>query len=144
MSATTGPIGARLRSIRIIEGLPVAAATKINQGADVGVNASGQLAPVAGTTITPLGIAPRTYDNTGGAAGAILGSVDLIRERWVRGYLNDSAPNAVSTANLGTTVYHLDDQSVTTLATGHVATNGRVLEVTSASSDKGAYAWVEV
>ncbi|WP_437958586.1 hypothetical protein WME76_02250 [Sorangium sp. So ce119] len=146
MAATTGPIGERLRSFRVLEGIPLAANTKINQGADLAVNASGQLVPVTSSAaIKPLGaIAPRTFDNTGGAAGAVLGAADFIRERRVRGYLNDAAPNAVSRANVGSTVFHLDDQTLTTLGTGRSATNGKVLDVTDASSDVGAFVWVEI
>ncbi|WP_437623380.1 hypothetical protein [Sorangium sp. So ce1151] len=144
MAATTQPVGERLRAFRVLEGIPLAANVKINQGAEVGVNSSGQLAPVSGTAIRPLGaIAPQTFDNTGGAAGAVLGKADFMRERRVRGYLNDAAPNAVSRANLGSTVYYLDDQSLTTLATGHAATVTRVLDVTDASSDVGAFVWLE-
>ncbi|WP_437279340.1 hypothetical protein WME90_01930 [Sorangium sp. So ce375] len=145
MSATTGPVGERLRSARVLEGVPLAANTKINQGAAVAFDSSGYLVPItASTTIKPIGFAPKTYDNTGGAAGAVLGGIDLGRSRLMRGYLNDAAPNAVSRANCGSTVYWLDDQTLTTLATGHVATNNRVLDVTTASSDLGAYVWMEI
>lgn len=145
MAATTGKIGERKRSITILENVPLAANVKINQGADVAISSTGYLVPVtASTTIKPMGVAPRTYDNTGGANGAVLGAINFLRERICRGYLNDSAPNAVARANIGSTVYHLDDQTVTTLATSHVATNGKVLDVTDSTSDFGAFVWVEV
>jgi hypothetical protein len=91
-----------------------------------------------------MGIAPRTYDNTGGANGDVLGAIDFMKEIRCRGYVNDSAPNNVTRSNIGGTVYHLDDQSVTTLATGRTATRGRVIDVTDATSDMGAFVWLEV
>lgn len=145
MSATTGPTGENLRSVRVLEDVPLAANTKIWQGAEVAFDTAGNMVNVtASTTIKPVGIAPRTFDNTGGAAGAVLGQIDFMKERVLRGYLNDSSPNNVGRGNLGAPVYYLDNQTLTTLATGHVATNGRVLDVTTSTSDFGAYIWLEV
>jgi len=144
MAATTGPIGERLRSIRVVEGIPVSAGVKINQGAYVVMNA-GTLEPATSASgLAPLGIAPETYDNTDGADGDITGAVDFMRDRLVRGFLNSTAPNNFTIADLGGTAYLLDDQTVTKDSTSRTALPGKVLDVTSSTSDMGAFVWVEV
>ena len=87
---------------------PVAAATKIEAGKLVCANATGYAVEgETATTLTALGVAMETADNSAGAAGAIKAQV----KRGAFKFKN-SATNAVTQASLGKTVYIEDDETV--------------------------------
>jgi len=88
---------------------------KIWEGALCAVDATGHVIPGASATgLVCIGVAKRTYDNTAGADGAIIG------EFWqgCQRFENATAGDAVTQAEVGRPVYILDDQTVTKTATG--------------------------
>jgi hypothetical protein len=90
-------------------GVPVAAGAHIFAGAMVCANATGFATPGAtATTLTYLGRAEASVDNTGGADGA---QTVIVRRhksfKWV-----NSAGDLVTQASLGLPVYIVDDQTV--------------------------------
>lgn len=108
--------------------LPVKANTKIYAGALVVIDA-GYAAP--GRTATGLiaaGVAQATVDNTGGAAGAKTIEV----RRGPHKFKNSSAGDAIAQADVGKTVYIVDDETVAkTDGTGTRSAAGRVLAIES-------------
>lgn len=100
---------ARLTPIR--EGaarvLPVAAATRVLQGALVGLLAGGIVPASANTAIKVLGVAGETADNSSGAAGALTVSV----HREVARFDNDAA-DAIAVSDIGSPCYATDDHTV--------------------------------
>lgn len=93
---------------------PVAANVKIYAGALVAANATGYATPGAtATTLTYLGRAEESADNTGGADGA---KTCLVRRRTAFKFKNSGA-DAVTQASLGKACYIVDDETV-------AATNG--------------------
>lgn len=93
-------------------GLPVAAGVKIYQGGLVMLS-GGYAAPgAAAVGCIGLGMAEETYDNTGGAAGAILAEV----RAGVFCFANSSA-DPVHAAQIGQNCFIVDDETV-------AATNG--------------------
>lgn len=89
-------------------GVPMAA-VKIFAGSLVAANASGFATPGAtATTLTYLGRAAETVDNTGGVAGAKLIRVDR-KEAYK--FANLGA-DMVTQADLGKSCYIVDDQTV--------------------------------
>ena len=89
--------------------VPVAASAKIYAGALVVANASGFAAPGSvATTLTYLGRAEESVDNTGGADGA---KTVQVRRKKAFKWLNHGA-DALVQADLGKTVYIVDDQTV--------------------------------
>lgn len=92
------------------------AGAKIFSGAIVCSNAAGDLVKGAsGTGLVALGIADRTYDNTGGATGAISAKA----QRGV--FLLDNGTTGAVTASTarGAVLYMEDDHTVTTTSTTH-------------------------
>jgi len=116
---------------------PVAAAVKIFAGAIVMLDASGNAKPgVTGVGLVARGRAEEQVDNLTGAAGAKAVKV----ERGVFAYKSDGT---LTRANIGKTVYVVDDQ--TFAATDGTATRSaggtlKDLEGTGAT----ATAWVEI
>lgn len=89
-------------------GVPMAA-VKIFAGSLVAANASGYATPGAtATTLTYLGRAAETVDNTGGAVGAKIIRVDR-KEAYK--FANLGA-DLVTQADLGKSCYIVDDQTV--------------------------------
>lgn len=90
--------------------LPVAASTKIYQGALVGINESGYA--VAGASMDDrtraIGRAEAQADNSSGAAGDINVSV----RRGVFKFVNSSSNDALSAADVGQECFIVDDQTV--------------------------------
>ncbi|MEW5903638.1 MAG: hypothetical protein AB1722_04750 [Pseudomonadota bacterium] len=94
--------------------VPVATTKKIFAGSLVAANATGYATPGAvATTLTYLGRAEETVDNSAGADGAV--SV-LVRRGKAFKFAN-SGTDAVTQASLGKVCYIEDDQTVS-------ATNG--------------------
>lgn len=89
--------------------LPVEAAKLIYSGALVMVDASGNAVPGATAIgLIAAGRAEARADNSAGAAGAITVRV----RRGVFAFDNSSAADAISNANIGSTVYVVDDHTV--------------------------------
>jgi hypothetical protein len=87
----------------------VAAATKIFGGSLVCLNAAGFLVPGSvSTTLTYVGRADDFCDNTGGADGT---KSAYVRRHKAFKFLNSGA-DPVAQADLGKTVYVVDDQTV--------------------------------
>lgn len=92
--------------------LPVAASTKIYQGAIVCLNSSGLAVPAStATTLKAIGRAEELADNSAGLASAI--SVKVVRGvfRYVNG-------ESITLANVNETAYLTDDQTVCLTGTG--------------------------
>lgn len=91
--------------------LPMKAATKIFNGAMVGIDSSGNAMPaglLAGGTVRVLGVADAEVDNSSGAAAAK--SVPVRRGAFV--FKNSSAGDQITKAEVGSAVYCVDDQTV--------------------------------
>lgn len=106
--------------------LPVKAGTRIFAGTLVAIDATGHAIPAkAVENLTAAGRAELTNDNTDGADGDMIAVV----ARGVFKWDNDST-NAVDQADVGKDCYMLDDETVTSDATGK-SVAGKVLHVGS-------------
>ena len=115
-------------------GVPMAA-VKIFAGSLVAANATGYATPGAtATTLTYLGRAAETVDNTGGVAGAKTIRVDR-KEAYK--FANLGA-DLVTQADLGKTCYIVDDQTVAKTSGG--ATRSLAGKVVGIDADG---VWVE-
>lgn len=126
MSALTRDRNTPLMNAGVI-GVPAAAGAKIYAGAIVVANAAGFAAPgSAATTLTYLGRAEESVDNTNGANGAVTA---LVRRLNAFQWANDGS---VTQAHLGKTAYIVDDQTVAaTDGTGTRSAAGRIVGVES-------------
>ncbi|RJX32330.1 MAG: hypothetical protein C4516_04325 [Oxalobacter sp.] len=89
--------------------VPVAASVKIFTGALLAADADGYATPGAtATTLTYLGMAEETVDNTDGADGA---KNVLIRRGEAFQFANDGT-DPVTQASMGKVCYIVDDQTV--------------------------------
>lgn len=89
--------------------VPVAANAVIHAGGLTVADATGYAAPGSvATTLTYLGRAEESVDNTGGANGA---KTVLVRRKKAFKFANSGA-DAVTQAELGKTCYVVDDQTV--------------------------------
>lgn len=89
--------------------VPVAANAKIYAGALTVANATGYAAPGStATTLTYLGRAEESVDNTGGADGAK--TVQVRRKKAFK--FKNSGADAVTQAELGKACYIVDDETV--------------------------------
>lgn len=131
MAALTAPRGVT----RLGGGLPhspapmgVKAATKIFKGALV-VNDAGVMAPGrTATGLIALGVARDTYDNTSGAAGAIMGEAD--NGTYI--FKNSAGGDEIVAADVGKDCYIVDDQTVAkTSATNTRSIAGKVFSIES-------------
>jgi hypothetical protein len=106
--------------------VPVAAGVKIYAGALVAANAAGYAVPGStATTLTYLGRAEESVDNTGGDSGSRLICIRRARAfRWD----NDSAA-PVAQAGLGKPAYITDDHTVSGTSTGR-SPAGIVIDIT--------------
>lgn len=113
---------------------PVAASTKIWQGAIV-VMDSGVAKPGATATgLVVLGVAEETVDNSGGIAGALT----ITPRRGTFRFVNLSS-DALTTADVGKDAYLVDDQTVAkTSATNTRSIAGKVIDVDASG------AWIRV
>lgn len=116
MVATTGPRSTPEKLSPRTRSVPLLANAKVNQGAMVQIAASTfAVAAVATLANVAIGRAEASVDNTGGANGAA--SVDV--ERGVFRYANSAAGDLITRAEIGKTIYVVDDQTVAkTDATG--------------------------
>lgn len=106
---------------------PLAAATKIFEGAMVGLDASGNAVPAAPAVATMRGVAFETADNTDGVAGDI-----SITSRRGAFHFNQTG---LDRADIGSDVFVVDDNTVG--ATGTLVA-GKLLDIDAAG------AWVEI
>lgn len=109
--------------------VPVAAATKIFAGGIVAANATGYATKGAvATTLTYLGRADESVDNTGGADGA-----KTIQVRRGKAFKwKNSGTDAVTQAELGKTCYIADDETVSkTNGTNTQSAAGKVVGIDS-------------
>ena len=108
--------------------LPLAANALIYAGALVCVNATGFATRGAvATTLKAAGVAQQRVDNTGGADGALRIEVDRAGAHL---FANSAAADLITRADLGSTVFIVDDQTVAkTSATSTRSAAGKVVDV---------------
>lgn len=115
----------------------VAASTKIELGKIVCANAAGYAVEGStATTLTALGLAQATVDNSAGANGALTVEV----KRGVFKFAN-SATDAVTQASVGKTVYIEDDETVAATDGGDPVTKSAAGKCLGVEADG---VWVEV
>lgn len=115
---------------------PVAASTTIYAGSLVCLNASGYAVPGStATTLKARGVAQEQVDNSAGAAGA----QEIETRRGVFPFANSSSTDQITRADIGSTAYIVDDQTVAkTNGTSTRSVAGIVRDV----DDAGV--WVEI
>jgi hypothetical protein len=115
--------------------VPVKAATKIWKGAACVIDA-GYLAPArTATGLITAGVARNTFDNSTGAAGAVVGEV----ERGVFAFNNSSAGDLIAQANVGADCWFVDDQTVALTNGGATRSRaGRIIQI------EGGMVYVEI
>ena len=119
MAALTNKRTSRVRKIEGVD-LLMAANAKIYTGAWT-VLAAGYLKQgLAAAGLTMAGKASDTVDNTGGADGALSCHVDFLCEKTLMPFIGDPA-NLFTQANVGGPAYLLDDQTATTVSSGHTS-----------------------
>ncbi len=108
--------------------LPVATNAVIFAGALVCVNASGfAVKGAVATTLKAAGVAQQRVDNTGGADGALRIEVDRYGAHL---FANSASGDLITLADLGTTCYVVDDQTVAkTNGTSTRSVAGKVIDV---------------
>lgn len=117
--------------------VPVAASTRIYQGALVGLDANGRA--VAGTSNAAariIGRAENEANNSSGSAGAI----NVTIRQGVYYFANSSSTDAIVAADVGRFCYVVDDQTV-----ARSSGNGARLRagvVIAVSSDDGVAVWI--
>jgi predicted RecA/RadA family phage recombinase len=88
---------------------PVAASTKIYQGAIVALNSSGYATKGAtATTLAAVGVAVERADNSAGSAG----DINVKIRRGVFKFGNSSSTDAIANTEYGANCYIVDDQTV--------------------------------
>ncbi len=120
MTALQAPRLTKTRTTIRTRRFAVAASTVIWQGAMVALATSGGVTlaspATAATGLTIVGLARATADNRTGVAGAI--TVDVENDVAM---MNNDATNPVTAAQIGQSVYAIDDNTVSSLATGRSA-----------------------
>lgn len=108
-------------------GLPVASGKVIRAGSLVVLSAAGYAEPgVTATTVIAVGRAEGFVDNSAGGDGAQTVRV----RRGIFAWDNSAAGDAISRANIGATVYVVDDHTVAlTNGTNTRSAAGRVYDV---------------
>lgn len=124
---------AQARKIQRREGgyaeYPVATGVVIYAGARVVISSTGYARPArASTTDKANGVAEHTVDNSGGADGAV-----MVKVRFgVHNFLNSSAGDLITYADVGAQCYVVDDQTVAkTSNTNARITGGTIIDVDS-------------
>lgn len=107
--------------------LPAAADKLFYAGSLVCRDASGRATPGAvATTLLGVGVAEKTVDNVGGAAGAV--SVPI--KKGIFRFANSAAGDAIAAADIGASCYVVDDQTVAkTHATNTRSVAGKIFDV---------------
>ncbi|MCM2318068.1 MAG: hypothetical protein NDI93_01920 [Pseudomonas sp.] len=124
MPALTRDRNTPLKNAELI-GVPAAASAVIHAGAIVAANATGYAVPGStATTLTYLGRAEESVDNTGGADGA---AAVLVRRLNAFKWANDGS---ITQAHQGKTAYIVDDQTLAaTDGTGTRSAAGRIVGI---------------
>ncbi len=106
---------------------PLAASANIYAGAMVALNATGFLVPAStSTTLTCVGRAEVSVDNTGAANGAANCEVGA----GIYLYANSAAADLITRADIGANCYAVDDQTVAkTNGTGTRSVAGKIFDV---------------
>lgn len=102
-----GPSGPLVHEFR----LPVNGGSRLFAGALAVLDSSGMALPgttVAGGAVRAMGVVQEEADNTAGADGAIYARV----RRGAFPFANSAAGDAIGAADVGATVYVVDDQTV--------------------------------
>ena len=88
----------------------MAAAAKVFAGTIAVIDASGNVNKgITSTTVKAVGVFRAPYDNTGGAAGAVVAEATL----GIFGpFANSAAGDLIAAADVGSTCYIVDDQTV--------------------------------
>ncbi|QDG74448.1 hypothetical protein [Labrenzia sp. PHM005] len=106
---------------------PLAAATTLYAGAMAALNAANELVPMsASTTLRAVGRCEARADNSAGASGDVSGRVKIGCFRFA----NSAAADEITTADIGSTCYGVDDQTVAkTDGTGTRSAAGTIFDV---------------
>ena len=124
-------IKSKAQSVILENGL--AAGVKLYRGAMVKVTAPGYLAPIADEVGAKMaGVNTFQSDNTGGLAGDVYGRY------WTQGIFLLTG-SGLTQADIGSDVYALDDQTITTTAATHLKVGSIVAPFVSATE-----AWVQI
>ena len=110
-----------------IQNRPVAAATAIQAGSLVALDAAGNAVPGAvATTLTAQGRAEENVDNSAGAAGDLTVNIREGVFRWE----NSAAADLIAADDVGELCYIVDDQTVAlTNGTSTRSVAGRIVDV---------------
>lgn len=125
-----------LQGARLI--LPVKAGERIYSGTIVGIDATGRAVSATATTaIRIVGRAEREADNTRGLDGDIKLGIETSVDGEAYAWMIDQT-NPVTMPMLGSLVYCLDNQTVTSLATGR-AVVGTLVRILGSGATAKAY-----
>ena len=106
--AATAARNTQTRQLRTQIAVPLKANAIVYEGCLVAVDATGYgVNGITATGLTVIGIANKSYDNTGGSSGAI--NADVL---CCQAYLGNSGGDAVTEASFGTAVYMVDNDTV--------------------------------
>lgn len=116
MATATGPVDTReMTGDNILA--PVKGSTVIYAGTLVAADSSGRAVPAADTaSLTVLGVAVETVDNSAGTDGA---KSVLVKQGVFTGFANDDT-NPVTAAKLGQSVFVKDDNTLAATTTNSV------------------------
>ena len=119
---TNGPLVQEFR-------LPVNGGSRLFAGGMVALNSEGNAIPAglsAGGSVRAMGVAQAEANNTSGADGALFAQV----RRGAFPFANSTAGDAITIADVGATVFVVDDQTVAkTDGVGTRSRAGRVFDV---------------
>lgn len=126
MTALTADRNTPIRQAELIE-RPAAAAKKYFAGALVALDANGRLVPGAvSTTLKAVGRCEGFVDNSAGADDAVTVKARRGNYRW----MNSSAGDAITAADIGSDCYIVDDQTVAkTNGTNTRSVAGKITDV---------------
>lgn len=106
--AATASRNTQTRQLRTQLAIPMKAGAKVYEGCLVAVDATGYL--INGATATSLivmGVADKDYDNTSGSSGDVVANV-----LCCQAYMGNSGSDAVTQAQVGSTIYMVDNDTV--------------------------------
>lgn len=115
---------------------PVLATTKVLAGTIVALTAAGYAqGGAAATTLTAVGMADETVDNTAGSSGDL--KVPVRNDGWFR-FANSASGDLITIAEIGDSCYIVDNQTVAkTDGTGTRSVAGKIRDVDAAG------VWIE-
>lgn len=116
--------------------VPVKAATKVQQGGIVVLNAGYAAPATEATGLIAIGVADLEADNTGGSAGAISARV----RSGVFKFGNSASTDLIAQAQVGSDCYLVDDQTVA--KTSNSSARSRAGKVVAIDADGSV--WVQL